>query len=71
MRILESFSRFINCLIGGSEYESISARCYREDRIIMMKLINTIFFWQNNHCRGAYNNAIIKMNEYLKGLNHE
>lgn len=63
MKRLEAFSRFLNALIGGSEYESLSARAYKEGK---EKWINWIFFWQNNHCRGAYNNGIIRMRGYLE-----
>jgi hypothetical protein len=66
MKILESVSRLLNTLIGGSEYESLSSRMYREDRKIAIKVINCIFFWQQHHCRGAYNNNILKMKQYLK-----
>lgn len=60
---LEAFSRFLNALIGGSEYESLSARAYKAGN---EKLINWIFFWQNNHCRGAYNNGLARMRNYFK-----
>lgn len=65
MRTLEAFSRFLNSMLGGSELESISARAYKENKVILMKLINALFFWQNNHCRGAYNNGRDRMKEYL------
>jgi len=58
---LEAFSRFLNVMIGGSEYESLSARAYRAGN---EKWINWIFFWQKNHCRGAYNNGLKRMNAY-------
>jgi hypothetical protein len=70
VRRLEAFSRFVNCLFGGNEYESISARSYKEGRVFMMKIINALFFWQNNHCRGAYNNGLKRMKEYIKNEGH-
>jgi hypothetical protein len=66
MRRLEAFSRFINSLIGGCELESISARSYKENRVFLVKCINLLFFWQNNHCRGAFNNGLERMKEYVK-----
>jgi hypothetical protein len=62
MRILEAFSRFINALLGGSELESLSAKAYKSGKYAFL---NKLFFWQNNHCRGAYNNGIKRMKEYL------
>jgi hypothetical protein len=31
-----------------------------------MKIINTIYFWQNNHCRGAFNTDRDWAIEYLE-----
>lgn len=57
------FSKAINVLIGGSPAESISARSYRE-QWPLEHLINGIFFWQERHCRGAYNMDIQRAQTY-------
>jgi hypothetical protein len=36
-----------------SANESISGRCYREGRPFR-HVINALFFWQDDHCRAAY-----------------
>jgi hypothetical protein len=43
-------------LLGGDPNESISGRCYRQSWLPAMRAINALFFWQSNHCRGAYSN---------------
>jgi len=40
-------------LFGGNPDESMSARAWRENRPIY-KVINKIFFWEDNHCRNAH-----------------
>jgi hypothetical protein len=48
-------SQFLNvALLAGHSNESISGRAYRENWTVLMKIINGLFFWQANHCRGAH-----------------
>lgn len=47
-------SQVLNTLIGGCPDETISARAWRKNNIPLIFFINGVFFWQNNHCRGAY-----------------
>jgi hypothetical protein len=53
-----------NALLGGWADETISSRSYRQRHkprwAIAYKLINALFFWQNDHCRGAYNQEKIR-----------
>lgn len=59
---LISFDQGINTLCGGSPDETISAVAYRKgggsyDPLrwrIAYRAINLLFFWQSDHCRGAY-----------------
>lgn len=58
-QFLIAFDQVINTLIGGWADETISARAWRNHERsrkwhIAMKIINGMFFWQNNHCRGSY-----------------
>ena len=48
-----------NALLAGYADETLSARAYRMSSLkkhwsIVKKLINGMFFWQENHCRSAY-----------------
>jgi len=43
----------VNALLGGSPDETLSARCHRED-LAIKRLVNLLFFWQNDHCYQAY-----------------
>lgn len=53
-RVGDALSQFFNVLLfSGDPNECISGRCWREQRSIY-KLINKIFFWQENHCKEAY-----------------
>ena len=42
----------------GHPNESISGRSYRQNWKLALFLINTLFFWQQNHCRGAHNKDV-------------
>lgn len=54
-----SLSQLINnVFLMGEADQCISGRCYAEDRKIPMKLINTIFFWQENHCKDSYDKDV-------------
>lgn len=45
-------------LLGGHQNRTVSARCYlKKDRRVwgfFYKLINKIFFWQEDHCYQSY-----------------
>ena len=57
-----AFDQLCNAILGGHADETISSRIYRHAAerkpkrywVWAYKTINTIFFWQKNHCRGAY-----------------
>lgn len=54
-----AFDQFINALAGGWADETISARAHRQADgkarwRRTKKVINAIFFWQEDHCRRAY-----------------
>lgn len=52
-------------LLQGHPNESISGRCHREGWRFK-KVVNAIFFWQADHCRGAYSKDLKWANEYLE-----
>lgn len=53
-------SGLLNAYYGGDRAESFSSRSWRESLsgderwLRVVKNINRVFFWQSNHCRGAY-----------------
>ena len=66
--VLSSFSQVANVvLLNGNPNESISGRAYRENWNKTMWIINTCFFWQSNHCRGAYKKDLLWATEFVKG----
>jgi len=62
---LSALSQLCNALIGGHSNESISGRSYREGWALAT-VINAIFFWQSNHCRGAYHKDVEWAKEFSK-----
>lgn len=54
VRLFLVLSTALNVIMTGDPAESLSSRCYRRGWVIPAKIIDTVFFWQNNHCRGAY-----------------
>jgi len=52
-------------LFNGHPDESLSARAWRENRPIY-KVINRIFFWEDNHCRNAHLTDIKRAEELLQ-----
>lgn len=60
-QVLIAFDQLVNTLFGGWADETISARAYRKSvagKPALANLINRIFYWQSNHCRGAWRDEI-------------
>lgn len=61
-----ALDQWVNTRLGGYADETISARSYR-NRVkkkrwaFSYKLINCIFFWQDDHCKKAFENEIARM----------
>lgn len=74
VQIMLAFDSLINALIppltGTLSYsgETLSARCYRAWRdkrrwgLILRPVINSIFFWQIDHCHSAYLKTLARLN---------
>ena len=45
--------------------ESISGRCFREKRIFRY-VVNTLFFWQEDHCKRAYEKDLERAKRLLE-----
>ncbi len=57
VNILLSLDETVNAVFLGSPHESISARLGRNyPGSILYRVVNSLFFWQCDHCRGALDN---------------
>ena len=73
-RIVIAFSILINCLLGGRNNQTFSARNWqrkRDGKLNLVWLIDMIFFLQQDHCQDSWikwtiiNNAIKRYNENM------
>ena len=58
-QILIAIDQVFNALLGGYADETLSARIWRNQNKnrfykVALVVVNGLFFWQANHCRGAY-----------------
>lgn len=58
-QFLIAFDQLVNTLLMGMADETLSARAWRERDAsmgwgIFRKIIDLLFFYQKNHCYGAY-----------------
>lgn len=63
LQVLVAIDQFVNTLLCGYADETLSARAYRhaeikKDRRWPMRVIDTLFFWQDGHCKQAYESEI-------------
>lgn len=63
--LLIAFDQFVNTLFGGHPDETFSASCYRKRGNfwgwwLSYHFVNTLFFWQENHCKEAYENELAR-----------
>jgi len=53
-----ALTQFLNALLGGYPDESTSSRAHRQQHKprwrAIRACINTVFFWQDDHCAAAY-----------------
>lgn len=73
-RIVIAFSILVNCLLGGRNNQTFSARNWqrkRDGKLNLVWLIDKIFFMQRDHCQDSWikwtiiNNAIKRYNENM------
>lgn len=51
INIATCLSQLLNTVVfNGDPNETLSGRCWREQRWWAVKLIDTLFFFQNEHC---------------------
>lgn len=59
---LIALDQLLNATLGGYADETLSSRAYRRASVaqpkrrwrVAYRAINGLFFWQSNHCRGAF-----------------
>lgn len=57
--VVSIISRTINAAVfGGSTHQTTSARAFIEPWPRRQRIINAIFFWQDNHCRWAWEREV-------------
>lgn len=73
-QVLVALDQLANTLIGGYADETMSARLWRHhlagEYSWAMKVVNCLFFWQDNHCKEAYESEIFRQQypeEYRSG----
>lgn len=57
--VLVGVDQLFTTIVGGYPDETLSSYAYRMQQQgkpwgFMARVINWIFFWQSNHCRGAF-----------------
>lgn len=56
--VLVAVDQLANAVLGGWADETMSARCWRLRARLPYSLLRTaidrLFFWQQNHCKSAY-----------------
>jgi len=64
--LISLVSRFINAaLLGGSTHQATSARAFIEPLPRLRIVINAIFFWQEDHCRWAWEREVAEAKKTL------
>lgn len=62
--IMKALDVFAGAFIPGAYYyETISSRAFRENWAAV-KLIDMIFFWDDNHCEESYWNGVKERNDF-------
>ena len=61
-QVVVAIDQLANTLLGGMADETLSARAWRHhldgSRDWPYKLIDTLFFWQKDHCHTAYESEL-------------
>ena len=76
LNILIAIDQLANAVIGGMPDETLSARCWREQRLWAVYVIDRLFFWDKdedgdfNHCHSSYWHEMNRLDlpeEYREG----
>ncbi len=64
-QVLVAVDQLINTFFCGMADETLSSRTYRHymkgEYAWLYKIINALFFWQNDHCKEAYESELERM----------
>lgn len=63
-QVLVAVDQLINTLIGGYADETLSARAHRRrlrGKGGVAKVIDCLFFWQDEHCKTAYESELKRL----------
>lgn len=63
LRVLIACNQLINALLGGMPDETLSSRAHRQHlkgNNVLRNLINSLFFWQQDHCFLAYQEELFR-----------
>lgn len=62
-----AFDQLVNTLLGGYADETMSSRCWRlrqgQPYKVLRPIVDTIFFWEPNHCQASYESEIRRTQE--------
>lgn len=65
-RIIAALSQLLNTLGGGNQNESISSRAHRRKWTQIEKIIDSVLFWEEGHCKKSFENDLGYCREFLK-----
>lgn len=72
VRILLSIDQLANVWLMGDEDNSISSRSYMMEQtrggwwVYVRKFIDTLFFWDEDHCRMSFIGEYVKKEQFLE-----
>ena len=62
LQVLIALDQLVNTFFGGMADETMSSRAHRlkieRGRKVPSMLINSVFFWQKDHCKAAYESEL-------------
>lgn len=62
-QVLVAVDQLVNTFFGGMADETISSRLHRRrlrGNALGAKLVNLLFFWQDDHCKEAYESEMTR-----------
>lgn len=59
-QVLIALDQLANALVGGFADETLSARCWREQRHGAVRVIDALFFWERGHCEASYRAELLR-----------
>jgi hypothetical protein len=60
-QVLIAIDQLANTLFGGFADETLSARCWREQRTMAIRIIDTQFFFDPNHCENSWRSEVLRL----------